>query len=435
MDKSITFSKKQADVISLLKHNNLKRINLLEGSVRSGKTWISLVVWAMWVATMPEDGTYLMTAKTLTALERNNLNLLASLVGNHNFTFSVASKRATLFGRTVYLEGASDARAENKIRGLTLTGAYCDELTLFDEDFFVMLLSRLSEPGAKLFATTNPDSPGHWLMVNYIKRAKERGLDFLRVKFLIDDNPFLTESYVKSLKQEYTGVFYERFIRGEWCAAEGVVYPEYADNPDAFLIQKPPEDISFATVGVDFGGNQSAHAFVCLGFTKGFQKLVVLDEFYLKKQISPERLEREFIQFVNKQKAHYALAECFCDSAETTLICGLKSACQREKVAVDVRRALKTKIIDRIRFINSLIAQKRFFVMEHCHHVSEALQNAVWDETELDDVRLDDGSVNIDSLDALEYAAERYIKEMIRVSAIALTAPDESRMRKKGNET
>lgn len=415
-DKVITFSPRQEQVISLLKHGRLKRINLLEGSVRSGKTWISLVLWAMWVATQPKNASFLMAAKTLTALERNNLNLLSALVGAENFKFSIASKKAELFGRCVYLEGASDIRAENKIRGLTLVGAYIDELTLIDEDFFVMLLSRLSEPGAKLFATTNPDSPNHWLMTNYIHRAEAGELDFLRIKFSIEDNPYLSEEYVKSLKNEYTGVFYQRFIKGEWVAAEGVVYPEYADNPKKFLQKVPPEDISFATIGVDFGGNKSAHAFVCLGFTKGFKRCVVLDEFYLKEQISPERLEREFVVFCKRQKEHYRVYEAYCDNAETTLIRGLCNAVACEKLAIDVKKAKKTKITDRIRFLNAMIASGRFAVMEKCCYVNDALCQAVWDSTKLDDVRLDDGYRNVDSLDALEYAAEPYMKEMMSVS-------------------
>ncbi len=409
----ITFSKKQEQVISLLKHKKLKRINLLEGSVRSGKTWISLILWAVWVATQPKDACFLMAAKTLTALERNNLNLLAALVGDDNFKFSVASKKATLFGRTVYLEGASDARAESKIRGLTLKGAYLDELTLFDEDFFIMLLSRLSEPDAKLFATTNPDSPNHWLMTNYIQRGDNGELDFLRIKFLIDDNPHLTDEYIKSLKNEYTGVFYERFINGDWVAAEGVVYPEFANNPKSYIKEEADEEISFATIGVDFGGNKSAHAFVCLGFTKGFKKCIVLDEFYLKEQISPERLCREFVDFCRRQKEKYNILEACCDSAETTLICGLKNAAMREHLLIDIKKAKKTKIIDRIRFFNSMISQKRFAILQKCVNVKEALCTAVWDETKPDDVRLDNGYLNVDSLDALEYAAEPYMREML----------------------
>lgn len=416
-DSTITFSDKQKEVISLLKHGRLKRINLLEGSVRSGKTWISLVLWAMWVATCPKDAQFLMAAKTLTALERNNLNLLTELVGADNFSFSVQSKKGKLFGRTVYLEGAGDIRAENKIRGLTLKGAYIDELTLVDEEFFIMLLSRLSEPDAKLFATTNPDSPNHWLMTNYIERAEAGEIDFLRIKFLIDDNPYLSDEYVKSLKSEYTGVFYERFIKGEWKAAEGVVYPEFANNPKAY-IKPPPEDISFATVGVDFGGNKSAHAFVCLGFTRGFRECFVLDEFYLKEQISPEKLSDEFVEFLKKQKAKYKVYEAFCDNAETTLIHGLKCAVERERLAVDVKKAQKTKILDRIRFFNAIISANKFFVAPHCKNVISALMSALWDDTKPSDVRLDDGSQNVDSLDALEYAAENYMKEMISVLKI-----------------
>lgn len=413
MCKTVRFSPKQESVISLLKHNSLKRINLLEGSVRSGKTWVSLVLWAMWVALSPKDGVYLMAAKTLTALERNNLNLLASLVGADNFSFSVASKKATLFGRTVYLEGVSDIRAENKIRGLTLTGAYCDELTLFEEEFFVMLLSRLSEPGAKLFATTNPDSPGHWLMEHYISRAEQGELDFLRIRFSIDDNPFLSEEYVRSLKQEYTGVFYRRFILGEWVAAEGVVYPQFADNPEKFLLKQAPEDISLATIGVDFGGNKSAHAFVCVGFTRGFRKAVVLDAFHLKEQITPKRLEEEFIQFVKKQKEKYPVYEAFCDSAETTLICGLRNAAAKHMLSIDIRKARKNKVIDRIRTISSLMDQERFFMLPCASSVSSALASALWDDSELSDVRLDDGTVDVDSQDALEYAIEPYMRELL----------------------
>lgn len=231
------YSDKQLALIRLWQQNKLKRINLLEGSVRSGKTWISLVLWAFWIATMPRDRNYLMVAKTLTSLRRNCLDLLQTLVGTRNFTYSLSKKEGSLFGRRVYLEGVNDARAESKIRGMTLQGAYCDEVTLFTEDFFTMLLSRLSAPGAKLIGTTNPDNPNHWLMQKYINRKDE--LDMLVLKFLIDDNPYLDPGYIANLKREYTGVFYDRYIRGLWVVAEGLIYPDAAqgkytvpDDPD-----------------------------------------------------------------------------------------------------------------------------------------------------------------------------------------------------------
>jgi len=222
---------KQQKFLLLLKNSGLKRLNLLEGSVSSGKTWISLIAWALWVWGMPQDKLYMMCAKSLTTLKRNCLILLQELVGEDDFQFSVSAKEGYLFGRRILFEGANDARAESKIRGMTLQGAYCDELTQFPEDFFTMLLSRLRLPGAKLIATTNPDSPNHWLMKRYIERADE--LDFLDVKFTIDDNTTLPADYVENIKKEYSGVFYDRFILGLWKVAEGLVYPDFSVEKNA----------------------------------------------------------------------------------------------------------------------------------------------------------------------------------------------------------
>jgi len=105
----------------------------------------------------------------------------------------------------------------------------------------------------------------------------------------------------------------------------------------------------------------------------------------------------------------------YCDSAEVTLIEGLKNAAVREKLPVDIRLAKKGKIIDRIRFYNSLMSQKRYFVLEDCVNVINALSDAVYDSKSIDDKRLDDGNMNIDSLDALEYSSESYMKDIMGV--------------------
>lgn len=408
------FSPKQEKLISLFKNGALKRINLLDGSVRSGKTYISLVLWALYVATMPKDGSYIMVGKTLTTLKRNCLDILESIAGSNAFTFSISKKEGTLFGRKLFFEGVNDKRSESKIRGMTLSGAYCDELTLFDEDFFSMLLSRLSQKGAKLIATTNPDNPNHWLNKKYIKRKDK--LDMLVMKFLIDDNVFLDKSYVENLKKEYTGIFYDRFILGKWKAAEGVIYPLFADNSERYMVDDvDAKDIAFASIGVDFGGNKSAHAFVLVGILKDFKGIAVLDEFYLKEKITSKRLEDEFVGFVRRAKLKYNVCDVFCDSAETTLIASFASAAAKEGLGVDIRNAKKSKITERIRFINQIMGCDAFLIKRTCKNVCEALESAVWDTKNNQDVRLDDGSVNIDSLDALEYACEEYMKDIIYI--------------------
>lgn len=265
------YTKKQLKLMRMWQHNKLKRLNLLEGSVSSGKTWISLVLWAFWVKTMPQDKLYMMCAKSLTTLKRNCLLLLQELVGESNFTFSVPAKEGYLFGRRILLEGANDARAEAKIRGLTLQGAYCDELTQFPEDFFSMLLSRLRLPGAKLIATTNPDAPGHWLKKNYIDRAAE--LDFMDIQFTLDDNTTLPQDYVSNIKKEYSGVFYDRFILGKWILAEGIIYPMYEQ-----AIEAPPTDEpSDYRLSIDYG---TMNAFAALLWEKHGNVWYAAREYY-----------------------------------------------------------------------------------------------------------------------------------------------------------
>lgn len=254
------FTEKQKNIIRMMKTNELKRINILYGSVRSGKTWISLIVFATWISTMPYDKTFLMCAKTLTSLKRNCLDLLQSIIGDELFQYSLSTKTGTLFGHKIYLEGANDVRSESKIRGMTLQGAYIDEVTLVERDFFMMLLSRLSEPNAKLFGSTNPDSPNHWLKKDYIDRVDE--LDMFVDKFILDDNTFLDPEYVKQIKTEYVGVFYDRFILGNFVLAEGIIYPMYQQ-----AIADPPEG-SQATdyrLSIDYG---TMNAFAALLWEK-----------------------------------------------------------------------------------------------------------------------------------------------------------------------
>lgn len=400
--------------MALLKGGELRRLNVFEGSVRSGKTYISMIMWAFWVAGSPKDRAYMMCGKTLTTLKRNVLEPLKELLGD-SFSFSVTKKEGELFGRRIYFEGAANAEAESKIRGMTLMGSYCDELSLFDEDFFVMLLSRLSEDGAKLFATTNPDCPTHWLKRDYLDNP---AVDLLSLKFALTDNVFLPKKYVEQLKNEFVGVFYDRFILGEWVAAEGRVYESFSNEcilSAEELEKKLTENkLITAAIGVDYGGNGSASAFVLVGFDTGFKNLYVLSEFYDKRNRSAECLISSFAEFAAREKKRFPMLNmACCDSAEQLLIKSFRQAI-RDK-GVEVKNALKKPINTRINMLNRLIAGKRFYVSAECPHVIEALRGAVWDERQLHkDVRLDNGTSDIDSLDALEYAFERFARNLFK---------------------
>lgn len=405
----MTFSPKQKQALELLKQGRLRRLNIFEGSVRSGKTYISMVMWGFWVAGSPQNGAYLMAGKTLTTLKRNVLEPMAELFGN-SFSYNITKKQAQLFGRKIYLEGASNAQAESKIRGMTLRGAYCDELTLFGEDFFVMLLSRLSEKGAKLFATTNPDSPSHWVKRDYLDNPD---VDLVSLKFSLEDNVFLPKEYVDALKAEFCGVFYDRFILGNWVAAEGRVYDSFSSSciisPQQMAQRFSQNRLITSVVGVDYGGNGSASAFCHVAFDAGFRNVYVLSEYYDKRNRSAESLISAFAEYIARERERYpTLSLACCDSAEQLLIKSFRQA-----VRIDVKNALKRPINTRINMLNRLISAGRFFVSEDCPHLIEALRTAVWDEREIHkDVRLDNGTSNIDSLDAMEYAFERFEKQL-----------------------
>ncbi len=240
------------------------RGNLWEGAVRSSKTVSSIMVWLQYVRTGP-PGALLMVGKTERTLKRNILDPIIEMVGKKRCRFVAGSGEVHLFGRTIYVAGANDERAADKIKGLTLAGAYCDEVTTYPESFFAMLGTRLSVEGAQWFGTTNPEGPHHWLKKNYLDRARlhltrdgrtvtssdPSALDLNRFSFGLDDNPYLPRAYVESLKLEYTGLFYRRFVLGEWCLAHGSVYDMW--DPDRHVIDVLPPIHRWLSLGIDYG--------------------------------------------------------------------------------------------------------------------------------------------------------------------------------------
>lgn len=402
------------------------RINLLSGSVRSGKTYISLLKWATFVASMPENCEFLMTGKTVTSLDRNCLGLLQTLVGD-NFTYSKNQKSGTLFGRRVWLEGASDERAESKIRGMTLAGAYIDELTQIPESFYSMLLSRLSIKGAKLYATTNPDAPNHWVKQNIIDNEE---IDKKVWTFTLDDNEILknqNEEYFENLKKEYQsmgGVFYERFILGMWVNAEGLIYQQFANNTEMFMKDAPVDengnkiDFMIISLGIDYGATEGETEFKATGITSMWQQVWTIDEEKLTGLHTPEEMYKSFINFYQRVVNEYGkVTYCFADygALGQVLTYGMNRYLQQHGVPLQIQDCVKGRIIDRIYLDQMLFAQGRRFILKKCKYLKEAYQQALWDD-KVADTRLDDGTTPIDDLDASEYSMfSFYDKLMMKI--------------------
>ncbi|MFA6930306.1 MAG: PBSX family phage terminase large subunit [Lentisphaeria bacterium] len=395
------FTEKQKKIVSMLKHKKLKRINLLEGSVRSGKTWISLLVWAMWIANRPEDGNYLMCAKTLTSLRRNCLEPLVDILGSANFSYSIPAKEGRLFKHRIYLEGAADARSEGKIRGLTLDGAYCDELTLFAEEFFSMLLSRLSRPGAKLIATTNPDSPSHWLYQDYIKRSED--LDMLIESYTIDDNDTLDPKYVAALKNEYTGVFYDRYILGLWRQAEGLVYPMFdAEKHTVKSVDTSKPGQWY--ISIDYGTlNPCAMG---LWWFDGINAVQVSEYYHDGRKTRRQLTDEEYYSALEELAGKRQIRNVIVDPSAASFI-----ACIRKHGRLSVRGA-DNRVLDGIRLTGSLLASEKIKIAAECENTIREFGLYCWDEnsTGMDKVIKE----NDHAMDQTRYFAMTVMRRHIR---------------------
>lgn len=236
-------------------------VNGWEGSIRSGKTIASLIRWAEYCWTAPQ-GHLAILGWTLTTIQRNVLDPLIN-IDPSIVRYTRGSNVAWIMDREVQLVGFSDKRSEAVIRGLTLAGAYVDEATLMPEGTFVQLLGRLSVADAKLFFTTNPDAKTHWMQKRYLSRLNDL-TDWRVFHFTMDDNPGLSPEYIAAKKREFTGLWYRRFIEGEWVSAQGAIFDMW--DPEAHIVPhgELPELIRVLGVGIDYGTTNATSA-VALG--------------------------------------------------------------------------------------------------------------------------------------------------------------------------
>lgn len=384
------------------------RWNVKTGATGSGKSYVDIAVTIpQRILACKDQGLAVLLGNTRGTLERNIFEPMRAIWPG--LVSEIHSDNTIdIFGRKCYALGADNKKHMARIQGATFEYVYGDEITTWSQDVFTMLKSRLRCEHSRFDGTCNPDNPSHWF-----KAFLDSDADIYQQSYTIDDGALPAE-IIAELKKEYAGtVYYDRFILGRWAAAEGVIYRQFADDPDRYIIDDTPQ-IQLATIGVDFGGNGSAHAFVCNGITQGWRGIVTLDEYYRKEIISPATLEQDFVDFCRRCKGQYKVYEAYCDSAETTLIRGLQAVAAKEHLGIDVKAARKGPINDRIRFYCAMIGAGRYQVLRHCKHVIGALSSAVWSSKDpTKDVRLDDGTYNIDSLDAMEYSTEPYMTDMI----------------------
>ncbi len=359
------------------------------------------------------EGLIVLIGTTVSTLTRNIIDPMREIWGEFFVGKPSGNDTVMLFGKKCWLIGGGRGDQAAKLQGSGIEYAYGDEITTWSENVFEMLKSRLDKDHSVFDGTCNPAGPEHWF-----KRFLDSDADIFHQSYVIDDNPFLSPSFVHSLKKEYEGtVYYDRYILGRWTAAEGIIYRRFADDTSSFLISRDEASslpLSKITVGVDFGGNKSATAFVASGTVGNYESIAVLKSELHSSLIDSDRLGELFCDFLRSVERDYGkVGSVYCDNAEPILIRSLKKAVRNDGIDSSIRLAKKSPVNDRIRLVCRLMAQRRFFVCTDSESVKNALSTALYSQDGISDERLDNGSTDIDSLDALEYSIERDAMKLI----------------------
>lgn len=434
------FSQKHKDYI---KRSVNCMYNIAEGAIRAGKTVDNVFAFAYELKTT-KDKLHLATGSTvanakLNIGDANGFGLEYIFRGQcrwgkykDNDALFVRGPSTRGKQRIIIFAGGAKADSFKKIRGNSYGMWIATEINLHHDNTIKEAFNRTAAARKrKFFWDLNPDNPNAEIYTEYIdkyeRKAKSGKLlgGYNYQHFTIDDNINISEQRRAEIKSQYdvTSIWYKRDILGQRCIAEGLIYRIFAENYKMYAwTDALPRNLNII-IGVDFGGNNSAHSFTATGITPDFKNVIVLTSERIScrkddgSDIDPDQLGLLFCDFCKRViNVCGNISRVYCDSAEQMLIAGLRTAARKQGLSwLSIQNSLKDEINNRINLTVQLMAQGRFFyIPDKAESLKSALRTAIWDPKEkTKNVRLDDGSSDIDSLDSFEYTIEREARRLI----------------------
>lgn len=376
------------------------------GATRSGKTFLDYYLIPKRIrAVSGQDGLNVILGNTKSTLQRNIIEPLQNIWGVELVGDIKNDNTSTMFGEKVHCIGADKINQVNRLRGSSIKYCYGDEVATWHEEVFNMLKSRLDKEYSRFDGTCNPDSPRHWF-----KKFLDSDADIFCQNYSLHDNPFLPQEFVKNLELEYKGtVYFDRYILGFWKRAEGIVFPDFADNPQNYYADKIPQNFRWCSVGYDLGGNKSHYGLVASALGYDNVLYVLKAEEILPQEMKSSDVENKakaFIESVEK-KYNTRVENAYIDDAYYTIINGLNSWRYMFGNAAAIKSAMP--LIDRPIKLNKLMNTGRFKIVEKdCKPLIEQLQDAVYSD-KVEGTICDDGTQCIDVIDAFFYSiADEY---------------------------
>lgn len=370
---------------------------ILEGSVRSGKTWLNNLLWLTHIGeTGKRNSDFIVTGKTIGTLERNILKPLHDDWGIDTTLDKYNSFK--IYGRKINCFGADDQTAHQVITGMTAYGWYANEVTLQHRNVINECFNRLSGKGARIFWDTNPDYPGHYVKSDFIDKSGELFSNGrIRIKafhFQLEDNPFLPVDYIENLKKNTPiGMWYDRKIKGLWVAAEGVIYEGFRRDIHVIKPFAIPKDWQRLRA-IDFG---FTNPFVCVyGALDEDKRLYIYNEYY-----KAQTLLKDHAAYINNYEVGMRYFKTVADhdaqdNAELRNY-GINTINAKKDVQIGLQKVAE-------RFIVQDDGKPRIFIFDTCKNGIEELQNYRWQESkDGKPIKEEPLKVNDHFCDALKY--------------------------------
>lgn len=392
---------------------NNKRYNIKSGATRSGKTFLDYYLIPKRVMERDGSGLIVILGHTKGTIQRNIIEPMQEMYGTEYVSDISSDNTLKLFGKRAYALGADKKSRVDILRGASFQYVYGDEVATWSPEVFSMIHSRMDKPDSVFDGTCNPDDPNHWF-----KEFIDNSDNVYHQKYTLYDNPYNPPDFVKALEDEYRGtIYFDRYILGEWVRAEGVIYKDFAAKYEDYEIDlEDIPELGYIAIGVDFGGTGSKHAFVATGITPDFSDVIILMSRRIETGIEPNELSSKFADFLIEVEDTFGRVNViYTDSAEQVLPLGFRSELRNRGLGNRViRGSRKIRVNDRIRLVGSLIGTRRLWYTKLAQSAKEALSQSLWDEKVIgQEVRLDNGTTDVDTLDAFEYTIETNYRRLM----------------------
>ncbi len=385
------FSRKQRQVftwwVDLSPVKNAEGI-IADGAIRSGKTVSMSLSYVMWAMERYDGENFIMAGKTISSFKRNvlqNLKLMLTSRG-YKWIYHISGDlpnmlEVTRKGKTNYffIFGGKDEGSQDLVQGITASGAFFDEVALMPESFVNQATGRLSVEGSKMWFNCNPAGLVHWFKVNWIDKSREKKLLYLH--FTMDDNLSLSEMTKARYRSMYAGVFYLRYIRGLWKAAEGLIYTMFTDDNLYTDDQRPValKSTAIRSIAVDYG---TTNPCVFLDIWDDGRTLWVDREYRwdsrseeAQRSPNPQRTDSQYADDMAEFMGNKPEEQCeiIVDPSAASFIAELQGRGYYVKPA-------DNEVIDGIRIVSTLLAKRNIRINRKCKGLTGEIQSYVWDD-------------------------------------------------------